>query len=262
VHAMTDPATAELSSSAGSGSATSDENGRFQIDALPDGAYSLDTFETSSPGSGSVSLKYSRVHKTGLVLHGGIELRDVELRLSPSASIEGVVLGPDGAPAQARVFVRDSLGALTRLPFAAFTDAKGRFKVEGLSPGTLTLFARSLSMCSSESSPLTVRSDGATEVELVLQPSSNVRVIVQSEQGKSIGSMISVIDARGRDFGPLNPATEDDMSGEGLSAGRAFGPLPPGSYAVSATNHDKVSVSASVVLAAGAQESVTLRFGK
>jgi protocatechuate 3,4-dioxygenase beta subunit len=263
VEARTDPATAELSSIAASGSATTDANGRFQFDALPDGTYALDTFEMSSPDSGAVSLRYAHVHKSGLVLHGGSDLRDVELRLSPSASLEGTELDPSGSPVRfARVFVRDRLGAQTRLPFAALTDAKGRFKAEGLSPGTFTVFARTESSCSSESNPLTVRSDGASEVELMLQPSASVRVIIEDEHGTKIGSMISVVDARGRDFGPMSPATPDDMSGEGLSAGRTFGPLPPGQYSVSATNHDKVSVGASVALAAGAQEVVTLRFGK
>jgi protocatechuate 3,4-dioxygenase beta subunit len=253
-----DGRTGELSSSAAGGWVTTDAGGRFRFEGLPAATYALQT-------EGSIQHPedppaYGRLHKGGLVLSEGSILGDIELRLGKPGVLQGVVLEPNGSPASgAEIVVRDDQGSIASPWGSVHTNSNGRFEATGLTPGRYTAFARTDNLCSSESGPVNVLADDSAHVDLTLQPSALLRVIVEDGHGKQVGAMISIVDARGRDFGPLNLAFEDE--GEGENAGRKFGPLPPGSYDVAATNHDRAAVHANVQLGPGQEKPVTLRFG-
>jgi uncharacterized protein (DUF2141 family) len=255
-----DASVAELSSDAAGGVVATDVAGHFRFEGLPAGTYALATQGLNRSESEPV---HGELHKQGLVLAAGAALEGIELKLEKAGRIEGLVFDATGSPApNARVFVRDQHGEIVSSSGWSSTSASGRFEVAGLSPGSYTVFARTDALCSNESAPIVIASDDSAHVELTLQPSALLRVIVDDEHGHPTGAMIGVVDAHGRDFGPSNPANDmSGESGEGDDMSRTFGPLPPGTYSVSATNHDKVSVRADTQLAPGEQRTVTLRFG-
>jgi uncharacterized GH25 family protein len=253
-----DASTAELSSDAAGGWRATDASGRFRFEGLPSGTYALETEGVRSSSQDPPTV--GRVHKGGIVLADGAALTDIDLRLAKAGTIEGLVLDPNGAPVSgANLFLRGERGEMVSARYGPSTDSTGRFECTGLSPGTYFVFARTQDLCSNESSPVALQGDDSAHVELTLQPSARLIVSVLDEHGNPIGSMIGIVDARGRDFGPIGSGGDDFQEPD--VSGRRFGPLPLGVYTVSATNHDRVSVRAEVVLGAGDQKSVSLRFG-
>ena len=72
---------------------------------------------------------------------------------------------------------------------------------------------------------------------------------IQDERGRDAGEWYSF------DFDPASPRPTPET-------GMRYGPIPPGRYKVTATNHDRVSASQDVTVAGEESMTVTLRFGK
>ena len=111
------------------GRAETDAAGRFVISGLVEGLY-----DVSVEAKGYVR---GRARDVAVTEERGGE---VELRLEPGALVSGTLLGPDAQPvARGLVFAyRDR----RRLGMGR-SDAQGRYRLEGLSPGPVELFARS-----------------------------------------------------------------------------------------------------------------------
>ncbi len=108
----------------------SESDGAFVLESLPEGSY----WVLARADGFARAAQLVRLH--------GHDVRDVALRLGPSASIVGQVTLParnvvSGAAQPAGLIVRaspDSGGEGP--PFAARVDSQGRFAIEGLPPGT------------------------------------------------------------------------------------------------------------------------------
>jgi hypothetical protein len=216
-----------------------DNDGRYEFDGLAPGIYSV------SAGSNSAG----RTVRTGLVLGWGATLSGVDFELETPGRIEGVVTTHDGHPAgHAAIFVRDASGA----PLQAFakhsTDRAGRFQIEGVTAGRVTLLARTGDAAAAEVT-VTVVAGESSDVELVVHPGILLRVSLRDADGEPTTAGFSVTDARGREYAFLT--SDWDMKrlmNEGYSPStRCVGPLPPGVYRVEASSDDR-SASSEVTL--------------
>jgi hypothetical protein len=254
-----DSRAAELSSSASYGQKETDEKGTFAFDGLKGGSYRLQAGEQPW---GNGAPKLGTYTKSGIVLADGGHIDGLEVRLQSSARIEGSVTGPDGqAVAGAYVTVRDEQGAVIERWPPGISDGSGRFSMDGLAPGKVTVTARTKKLVSAESAPVMLRAGETTQVELALRAGAMLRVIVQEGEGKVVGASVAVTDDHGRDVGGgYGFGFGFDDGGSAAEPGQLIGPILPGRYKVTATNHDKVSVSQDVNVS-GEDQVVTLKYG-
>jgi protocatechuate 3,4-dioxygenase beta subunit len=234
------------------GNAQTDEEGRFAFEDLPSGTYALRVGDFGWLRHDAERLGV--VRRGGLALEEGGAIEGLEIVLEEAASITGVVRTSSGEPAAgAVVLARDADGEVSDDWWNQRCDGAGRFRVDRLSAGTWTLIARTGDQASQESAPIRLRAGEEAEVDLALVASTFVRVRVEDAEGKEVGAAISLVDGRGRDHAALPRLGHED--------GRpGIGPVPPGTYRATATNHDGASASATVVVAGEAQREVTLRF--
>lgn len=105
--------------------AFSDETGFFRVENVIPGGIELQAMATG----------YQRSEIENLEVRSGQELRGVEVVLSPGAVIEGRVFSPSGQPlVGAEVGVSDP--TMDFFFGEATTDGDGRFRLEGIAPGT------------------------------------------------------------------------------------------------------------------------------
>ena len=255
-----DGRTAELSSSASYGQKQTDEKGAFVFEGLKGATYRLQAGD--SPWDFSRT-KSGMCVRTGIVLAEGGHVDDLEVRLQTPARIEGLVTGPDGqAVAGAGVIARDEQGEVIQRWPETITDGSGRFSMDALTPGKVTVTARTLKLVSPESPALNLRAGETSRVELAARPGTMLRVIVQEGDGKVVGASITVTDDRGRDCSRGSGMMFGfDSGGDANSGpGQRIGPVLPGQYRVTATNHDRASVSQDVSVS-GDEQVVTLKYG-
>jgi protocatechuate 3,4-dioxygenase beta subunit len=255
-----DVRTAALSSNASYGQSETDEKGAFAFDGLKGGSYRLDAGDQPWRNQPTKTGKYSR---SGIQLEEGGRIDDLEVRLQPACRVEGLVTGPDGRPFPgASVFARDEQGNLVQAWPQTISDSSGRFGIDGLSPGKVTIAARTKKLASVESAPVAVRSGETAQVELSLRPGTRLRVVVKDKDGAVVGAMITVANDRGQEVGDLYAFFDEELFGQPSSEpGQRVGPLPPGRYKITATNHDRVSASQDVSLSGQEEEVVALRLG-
>jgi hypothetical protein len=249
--------TASLSSSASYGNASTGGDGGFAFDGLQAGTY---RFEAGEPPWGGRAVP--RCVRTGVVLAEEGRIEKLELRLQPPCRVEGLVTGPDGQPAAgASVFARDEGGNIVQRWPPVSTDASGRFVVDGLMPGKTTFAARTKSCASPESAPVTVKAGETAKMDLAMRAGTRLRVVVRDGEDRVVGAFVTIADASGRDmtamygFQDVEPATGE------AAEGQRIGPVPPGRYRVTATNHDGTSASDEVSVSGDPEMTVTLRFG-
>ncbi|MFN0008972.1 MAG: carboxypeptidase regulatory-like domain-containing protein [Planctomycetota bacterium] len=251
---------AALSGSASYGNATTDEGGRFAFDGMNAGTYRLEAGAQEWQKVPGVSGKSVR---GGIALEADGRIENVELRLQPQCRVEGVVVGPDGRPAAgATVYARDELGnVLQRWPPTS-ADASGRFTMEGILPGKVTFAARTKSLSSAESAPVTARAEETAKVQLELRSGTRLRVIVRGSDDRVVGAFTTIEDASGRDVTVMYAYQSLDFFGEAREGeGQLIGPVPPGRYRLTATNHDRVTASQEVSVSGEPEVAVTIRLG-
>lgn len=109
-----------------------DTQGRFTVEGLASGTYTLRVAAYGlAPAAPTVTVPPSTA-----------DVGPIDITLSPGARLEGQVVksGGGGPIAGARVQVEGGVyGASLATVFDAMTDASGRFTLDGLAPGTLSL---------------------------------------------------------------------------------------------------------------------------
>ncbi|HEV8113770.1 MAG TPA: carboxypeptidase-like regulatory domain-containing protein [Planctomycetota bacterium] len=253
-----DERTVHLSNSATYGQIESDGNGAFVFEGLKAGTYCLRVNEEwfdETP-------KWGACTRAGIVLAEGAHVDGIEIRLSVAARIEGKVVGPDGqVVAGATVMGRDEQGTPLQHGPPTITDGSGSFSIDGLAAGKVTIMAWTKSLVTAGSLTVVVHAGETTRVALSLVQGTVLRVFVRGADGKAVGASVRVEDEHGKAVGEQYAFDEQSWLGEDSpEAGQTIGPLPPGRYKVTATNHDKQSVSQDVSVS-GAEQTVTLKYG-
>ncbi len=109
--------------------ARSDESGRFRIEGIRPGS-----FEIRATAAGRQEARLA-----GLEAEAGRDLQDVEVVLAPGAVLSGRVLSPAGQPvpgAEVSLLPEGATAPSLLSAAAALSDEEGRYRLEGLSPGT------------------------------------------------------------------------------------------------------------------------------
>ncbi len=257
---------AELSSSFSTGIRDTDADGRFAFDGLKSGIYRVSagsTFDRGAAGSGRGRISAGTAVVKNLVLEEDRSVDRLELRLQAPARVEGTVTGPDGKPyAGAVVFVRDDADSRLAEGYPPPTsDASGRFSIEGLPPGSVTIGARTDALVTLEAPRVDLRAGETSRIELELRPGTRLRVVVQEKDGHAVGASLRVADERGVIVGSAYPLQDGDRAEPAAPEnGARIGPIPPGRYTITATNHDGASASREISVS-GDEQLVTLKYG-
>jgi hypothetical protein len=231
-----------------------DGDGRYEFAGLAPGTYAV---RATPPAEGRTLAVAVR---GGVVVAADRATSGIDLRLARAGTISGKVLDADRRPAEgASVYVRDAQGRIVQSAIQA--DAGGRFRFDGAGPGGYTLLARKGDLASRESAAVDVDEGETSEVELVLEPGTLLRVSVEDEEGGSVRSALSVTDERGRELARLlGRDTLEAMMNEGVSSTeQRVGPLPAGRYTVRATASDGRGATRPVTLAGQGERRVKLR---
>jgi hypothetical protein len=199
---------------------------------------------------------------TRVEVREGQWVRNVDFRLEQPGSVAGVVVDHAGSPVEGAVlFARDENGSLLETFSFVTTDAAGRFEYKGLAPGRFTFAARKDSLSSAENETVRVESGAKSEVRIVMDPGTMLRVTLEDKSGELVPAVISVTDAQGREVNGMR-ALEDIMETFQNGVGnleQSVGPLPPGSYSVRALASDGRSTKRSVTLSGQDERKLRLR---
>ena len=249
--------TAMLSGDASYGNGMSDEAGKYSFDGLGPGTYRMEAGVQEWQNMPGVEGKCVR---SGVVLTADGRIDDLDMRLQPECRVEGVVTGPDGQPLSgASVYARDENGSVIQRWPPTSTDASGRFTMTGLVPGKVTFAARTKTFASAETAAVRVSPDETTKVQIEMLKGTRLRVIVRGGEGQPVGSFVTMADASGRDLTMMY--ADYGFGGGQAGEGQVMGPVPPGRYRLTATNHDRKSESQDVSVAGEEEVVVTIELG-
>ena len=203
-----------------------------------------------------------RVVRTGLKVDEGKALDGIDFELEEPCDSRGKVVDAQGAAVKdAGIFVRDESGtALDRFSMI-MSGADGTFTYTGVSPGTYHVTARGKGLASADSAPLRVSEGEDASVELVMHPATKLVVEVVDDEGTPLAARVSVVDSAGREMQGLFAWSELASGFEGGfdSKQSTIGPLPPGSYTVSATTEGGGKASKPVTLDGPPERRLKLR---
>jgi len=184
-----------------------DADGRFDVAEVPPGAV---TVHARAQGY----LRDARIH---LELEPGSRVEDLELTLTPGATVRGRVRGPDGEPvAEASVRWREDR---TARPNAARTDGDGEYRLEGVAPGPRTFVV---------SHPRHARALGDLEVkpgdnrlDFQLEAGYEIRGRVLADDGRPVaGTWLWLSSLVGGDNRRATSDTDGSFSFQGVTGGR------------------------------------------
>ena len=207
--------------------------------------------ESLPPGPWNVT-----VHARGFVTQPlrRVASGPLAVRLERGGVITGVVREGDGNRpiAAARVTVESDLATPEGWPAEAtrneaVTDAKGRFRLEGIGRAPVRLSARARGFGRAERSGVRA----GTSVELFLFPGATLAGAVRDDGGRPVKG--AVVRAAGDTSWNAPPAERTDERGEFEMAG-----IPPGEYTVVAREGGRAPGIAAVVVEPGGEATVAL----
>ena len=210
------------------------EQGTFAIENVPEGEYAVE-----------IQARNFVTEALSKVIVSSGEATDLgTLRLRRGGTIEGTVVDSSEEPVPgASIAVRaPGFRAYGSVSYDASSDRRGRFRIEGLPDGAVSLLATHPSYAQSRIERLEIDARaGTTEVEIVMRRGGALEGVVRSRDGSDIGGRtIQVIpDPRGfRGVGDSSVQTDPDgvFRFEHVPAGSAEVQLlwtsPPATYTV------------------------------
>jgi hypothetical protein len=200
---------------AGRVTATTDANGRFQLQGLAGGRHLV---SASGRGRGAAS-------RSGVALGSRIDLL-----VFPSGSVFGTVLGPNGQP------VPGATVSLNARPFgwslSEEVDAKGAFEVNGVSAGLFDVVARAPGMAPAVTAEVGIDRRSEVRLDLRLGPGARVVGRLLDANERPVGGRVSIGDLSGQ---AVPRVIADALKAEAGADGRfAIEAVPPGEHALGA----------------------------
>lgn len=209
-----------------------DDEGRYRFDGSEPGRYVIraggDGF-----GRNPADPCLARIEREIVLKGSDAWERGIDFELPDSGRIEVTVVDQSDSPVHAAVvLVRDAAGEILE-PYPTFeSDARGLVLCTGLARGEYTVLARTDELASVESAPLRVEVGEPAAVTLRVQPGTFLRVRTVDDDGRCLGSMLSVLDGRGREYGgsyALGACVTDRQRAAAMGQ-HLVGPLLPGRY--------------------------------
>lgn len=243
----------------GYASAQTDASGRYAVEELPAGTWSVEAGGNrgESGASSSTSRLYTQAKVEDVAVASGQRVRDVDLHVGWGGIITGSVLTAAGEPAKgAIVNLRLPSGAYSEPYSFALADAQGAFTLAGLVPRDYVLGAvLGTDQCTELA--VTLEEAGERPVELRLAPGTLLRVALRDAAGAPVKAQLACLRADGKDYSSwftwsFSSAPPPDE--------QRLGPLPPGTYAVTATREGAAPVAKTVTLAGEPELLVELIF--
>ncbi|HUR28817.1 MAG TPA: carboxypeptidase regulatory-like domain-containing protein [Planctomycetota bacterium] len=236
-----------------------DKDGAFRFQNLPAGGYKITASKDQSQWNDrgepiAPRAPLSREASPVVELTEGGAVRDVVIQLKTGGALHGLVRDASGRPAKhAFITVRDASGA-PRDDLSSMTSEDGRYECSGLGEGLWTVRAMREGEVSGEHE-VRVAAGQKTVLDLELRAGTKLSVEVQDREGTRVGASITVTDAKGREVRVWQ------LGGGEAGEPQTVGPLGPGAYTITASNHDGNQVSTSITVAGEATRSVRLKFG-
>jgi RNA polymerase sigma-70 factor (ECF subfamily) len=247
--------------------AETDDEGRFAFRGIAPGTYGLEVSVFQQRGAPAKPERARQATYTSWVhtLSRTLEVTTLDLPLGDltlanergTASLSGLVVGPDGSPVAA---VKVSVWPNAAFPIIVETDEKGRFFARELVAGKVWVTAAKDSLVLPEPLPVDIANGAAAELRVVLGAGGVIRgrVAAPAERLKD-GLRVSVESAPIETTDPVLAAARKRLAATSEPVGedgsyRVAG-LPPGSYAVTV---DGTACRAEVALDAGAERALDL----
>ena len=240
--------------------AQTDAAGRYEIDTIPSGRWTLRAggVERGFLHSKAQGAKYGQAQGIPVEVEAGEVVDGVDFHLALAGSVSGRVLDVDGrAVEEASVYLIGEDGGLLSSSPAAHTAWNGTYRVDGLSPGTVRLFATSNFSASPDARRVTVRSGDNAKLDLDLGVATVVRVQAVDAHDMPVQASLQVTDEGGREHPPF---VGGPFAGWPTRRGRGVGPLPPGKYWIRAQRGNGATTEASLSVVGQPEQTLELRF--
>jgi 5-hydroxyisourate hydrolase-like protein (transthyretin family) len=253
---VSDRASTDLDPSYTSCSTSSDASGGFEFTGLDVGSFRL---EARSPEllSEGVHPELGRFVRDGLAIRTGTRL-DVEIEMTKSCAVSGVVLDSTGSPARGvSVFARNASGVMLDREPLAHTDGAGRFQIDGLPAGSVTFFARGTTEASRESDPITLSDGTPGRADLRTESATRLYVETRDAAGAFLHRVqVRIFDERGRD---VNAVSRDGVYDDDDVPGQLEALLPTGTWRIVARCEGGIAAEAHADLTGHPAFGVKLR---
>jgi hypothetical protein len=242
--------------------ATTDESGHYSFAYLRPGTYAVAAGGALFGGAFGTEGNAGRVIRANLEVAEGRTLSGVDFELTEPGDIDGRVVDGAGVGVKdAVIFVRDASGRLLDRFSMIASGPDGSFRYAGVAEGEYLVSARGKGLASLESAPVRVLRGERSSVELALFPGTKLVIEVVGSEGEALEARVSVTDAQGREMqGMLGWAEMAASLSEGFDGSKqTVGPLPPGSYTVTAVTLDGKRTSKPVNLDGQPERRLRLR---
>jgi uncharacterized GH25 family protein len=236
--------------------------GEYRLPWLRAGTYTIGAGGSFFGGLLGDRASHGRSVRTGVALADGQDLTGIDFRLGGAGEIHGRVLDARGEPVEAAaVFVRDGGGQLLERVSMTMSDSAGRYEITGIGEGEYTLSARQGQLASIEGAPVRVRAGEKTEAEVRMQAATMLLISLVDEDDEPTRAAVVVLDSSGRQVnGMLSFQDMVEAMQKGFtSLEQRVGPLPPGSYKVTATAANGASTTKPVTLNGQPERSLRIK---
>ncbi|MFT5051556.1 MAG: hypothetical protein ACI8QZ_002975 [Chlamydiales bacterium] len=223
----------------GTSGVQTDEQGQFEFTGLWAGTYTVRAGAVAGMFGSGGEARYATSILSNIDVDTDATTSGVDLTLASASKVQGTVRDQDGATVSgASIFVRDEQGRLLSPISGTVTNAAGDFEYEGVSPGMVTVSARTKVAASRASAPLRVDPDSTSEVDLILESGTTLIVEVVDGEGEALRATVRVFDENDFEVGNMmTVASFQEMFTDGFSTRETrVGPLTPGKYRVEATD--------------------------
>ena len=246
-------------------SATTDENGNYELLELDPGAYTL---RFGSPGFGpgarsnTSGSSFGRAVIDKVVVTQSSVTSGVDVEIAGAGRITGIIKDLSGSPVSgATIFVRDKSGRSIDTLSNTRSGASGRFTYDRISPGTYSVSARTATAAAPDVTGVVVKESEDASVELEMADGSMLIITTIDDEDEPVRAQLSVRDKEGREMTGMLTVDIFRNFGSGISTTeQKVGPVTPGRYTVLATSQDGRTVKKRVTVRDKAETKVRVKF--